>query len=183
MPSRYDDSQKQAAIDQLRANRGDVARTATETGVNERTLFQWRREAGIGAPTKTPPLQPSRLRETAKERGAGGEVPPPPSPPQNVVPLADAALVTELRTLLTQMLQAADQLVKSINEAIAPAPLNQRVVSLAQLTDRIIKLATELPQPPEEIDYEGYLPSLEQPTPQEAGSAAAASQPTADSAE
>ncbi|MBN8592086.1 MAG: transposase [Anaerolineae bacterium] len=165
MPSRYDDSQKQAAIDQLRANRGDVARTALQLDIPERTLSRW--------------WSAARHQKMAN----GGEAPSPQPPQPPIVPLADAALVTKLRIQQSRMLVINDLLLDAIPQAITVAPLNQQVTALAQMTDRVIKLATELPQPPEEIDYEGYLPPLEQPTPEEAGPAPAASQPTADSAE
>ncbi|HUN07600.1 MAG TPA: transposase [Aggregatilineales bacterium] len=165
MPSRYDDSQKQAAIDQLRANRGDVARTALQLDIPERTLSRW--------------WSAARHQKMAN----GGEASPPQPPQPPIVPLADAALVTKLRIQQSRMLVINDLLLDAIPQAITVAPLNQQVTALSQMTDRVIKLATELPQPPEEIDYEGYLPPLEQPTPEEAGPAPAASQPTADSAE
>jgi len=109
----------------------------------------------------------------------GGEASPPQPPQPPIVPLADAALVTKLRIQQSRMLVINDLLLDAIPQAITVAPLNQQVTALSQMTDRVIKLATELPQPPEEIDYEGYLPPLEQPTPEEAGPAPAASQPTA----
>lgn len=50
-----------------------------------------------------------------------------------------------LRDLKAQMMSIARTLADTIPDAIAEAPLGQRVSALAQLTDRIIKLAAQLP--------------------------------------
>ena len=75
------------------------------------------------------------------ERGLGGEVLPPDT-------------TEAFQQLHDQLLPIARILADRITEAIDDAPLNQRVAALAQLIDRIAKLAALLPKPEEEeIEY------------------------------
>lgn len=58
------------------------------------------------------------------------------------------------RNLKDEMLRLTVILTHSIEEAIAEASLGQRITALVQLTDRIVKLAAQLP---EEDDVEYYI--------------------------
>ncbi len=51
MPRHYTDQEKRLVLDRLIANHGDVARTAAETGVSDRTLLRWRTENDIKPPS------------------------------------------------------------------------------------------------------------------------------------
>jgi transposase-like protein len=51
MPRNYTDEEKRLVLDRLIANHGDVARTAAETGVSDRTLLRWRTENDIKPPS------------------------------------------------------------------------------------------------------------------------------------
>ena len=51
MPRHYTDAEKRLVLDRLIANHGDVPRTATETGVSDRTLLRWRTENDIKPPS------------------------------------------------------------------------------------------------------------------------------------
>jgi transposase-like protein len=128
MPYRhYPDQQKQQILDHLRTNQGDIALTAAETNVPERTLARWRREAGIEPPAIDLPTTP-------------------PSPPHSTVHyINDDAILDALRDSQAQMLALMQKLLNTIPQAIDVAPLNQQVAALAQLTDRVIRLAAQLP--------------------------------------
>jgi transposase-like protein len=125
MTNHYTPQQKQIILDQLRANQGNIYRTAAETGVPERTLARWRRQAEIVPPANN---------------AGGGPPPPPPIRYQT-----DAAILEALRDSQAQMLALMQRLLITIPQAIEEAPLHQQVAALAQLTDRVIRLAAQLP--------------------------------------
>jgi hypothetical protein len=137
MVRRYTPEEKDHALELLIANNGDLSLTSAETGIPVRTLENWRR-AGVLPPPVTAP-------------------PPPPMPDDRLEALED---------IQQQMLREARNLAYSLREAVADAPLSQRVAALAQLLDRIIKLNTQLPGPTKEtvfrieyIDPEGHAHS------------------------
>lgn len=137
MPKRYSEEQKQQAIQRLIANGGDVARTALETGLAESTLRLWRREYNVPLPLLMLRRQQQQQQNASSNDSMLSSV---------------SALVPELADLQQRMLQEAYHLVESIEEAIDDAPLAQRVAALAQLIDRIIKLAAQLPSEEEDDD-------------------------------
>ena len=124
MSRHYSQDDKDRALELLIANRGDVAITSVQTGIAERTLYRWQKASGI-LPSPLPPLPPIEGYTSNNSMSADR--------------------VTALRDIQQEMLAEAKTLVHSLNEAIADAPLNQRVAALAQLIDRIMKLDLELP--------------------------------------
>jgi hypothetical protein len=146
MPRHYTDVEKRLVLDRLIANHGDVARTAAETGVSDRAIYTWRTEpkfADLISPL-LPHLPHISHDDTLNSPPSlAGEGPG--------VGVLSEEITERLTTLREEMLDAADTLSRSIISAIEEAPLNQRVTALSQLIDRIIKLATQLPN--EEIEY------------------------------
>jgi hypothetical protein len=86
----------------------------------------------------SPNASPPPYEVGTRERQGGGDT----------LPLDD---LTALRDLKSQMLTIAKILADSVVQAIDEAPLGQRVAALTQLTDRIMKLAAQLPG--EEVEY------------------------------
>ncbi len=145
MPRRYTDEEKRLVLDRLIANHGDVPLTAAESGINERTLYLWRKDsdfADIASPNlkKLPHLPQNDSPSLYTERGLGGEVLPPDT-------------TEAFQTIHDKLLTIVQALSNRIEESIDEAPLNQRVTALSQLIDRIAKLATLLPKSEEEIQY------------------------------
>lgn len=141
MPRHYTDAEKQLVLDRLIANHGDVPRTVEEMGVPMRTLYNWQKDANLPLPNLLPnlPNSPPSLA------GAGAGVGVSALPPQTT---------EAFQTLHDTLLTLANTLSHRIEEAIDEAPLNQRVAALAQLIDRIAKLATLLPQDDDEVEQE-----------------------------
>ena len=148
MSHRYSPEEKQQILDRVKVNRGNVDRTAAEFGIHSATIYKWRKTAKfanslssfsspisptIGAPASTdsPPLY-----EVGRGLGGGDALPPDD--------------LQALRDLKSQMLREAEYISVNIRSAVDEAPLSQRVAALAQLIDRIIKLAAELPAPKDE---------------------------------
>ena len=150
MPRHYTDEEKRLVLDRLIANQGDVARTAAETGVSDRAIYSWRKEPQFAHLIS--PLLP--LSPHVSHNETPDSLPSPVTTGEGLG-LGVSSLPTEITDRLTalrqEMLDAADTLSRSIVPAIEDAPLNQRVAALAQLIDRIIKLATQLPN--EEVEY------------------------------
>jgi len=121
----FSPERKNHALQRLAANYGNVARTAAETGISERTLMRWRRQN-----------------------------PPPPPPPTQLItpPSLPADDLEALINLKGRLIEAADYISFNIIPAVEAAPLGQRVSALAQLIDRISKLAAELPVEDEEME-------------------------------
>ncbi|MEZ4671795.1 MAG: hypothetical protein R3E39_28155 [Anaerolineae bacterium] len=150
MPRHYSADEKQLVLDRLVANRGDITRTAKETGVSDRTLLRWRQEHNIPPPSvhvmSSPPTTTSPTQNASPslytERGPGGEVP------------LNPEILDSLYELRDKMLFIINTLIDAIGPAIQDAPLNQLTTALAQITDRYIKLGHELPPEDEEIEME-----------------------------
>jgi len=139
MPQPFSPQKKAHALQRLDANFGNIARTAAETGISERTLLRWRQH--LIPPTPPPPTQPI-------------------TPP--AIPSDDLQALINLKV---RLLQAADFISLNIIPAVEIAPLNQRVAALAQLIDRIIKLAAELPEADDQSwkeDFAGEEPDEEE---------------------
>ncbi len=146
MPYRYyTDQQKQQILDRLRANQGDIPRTTAETSVNERTLLRWRREAGIepNLVTLSMPTTTSTTTTTTSSHYVN-----------------DSAILDALRDSQAQMLTLMQKLLTSIPTAIHEAPLNQQVAALAQLTDRVIRLAAQLPSKEKEATHDDLAATI-----------------------
>jgi transposase-like protein len=144
MPRRYSDEQKQQAIERLIANGGDVTRTSAESGIPENTLWRWRRAHQIPVLPKTlpPPPPPQNLPlSNALERGPGGEVTHP----------LPADLSEALLEVRGELMDVVRYLTRSIRPAVDEAPLNQRVMAVAQLIDRVVKLGVQVPGEPVEV--------------------------------
>jgi transposase-like protein len=139
MPRHFTADEKEQALQLLADNRGDVARTAAQLGINPRTLYAWRKRADVM------PVNLTNLKNF---------------PHESAVIASDD--VEALRNLQQEMLHEAYNLVHSIEEAIDDAPLNQRVAALAQLIDRIIKLSVQLPHPEDDVQIAYHRESYEQ---------------------
>jgi hypothetical protein len=143
MPRRLSQKDQDFAIERLIANRGDVSLTANELGISRPTLYRLRKlridsqfslsslSSDGSQPASTPINSNSLLLHTEG------------------LPSND---LQALRELKTKMLDLADYIITNdqIKAAIDEAPLNQRIAALIQLTDRIAKLAFQLPAPKEE---------------------------------
>lgn len=135
MSRRYTEQQQRLILEQLIANAGDVILTSQQTGVPERTLARWKNQSLPQIPG----------------------LPLPPPPPQTASPISPddiqypilqpGEMADRMRHLQEKMMANADLLNESVAPAIAEATLAQRVAALAQLTDRIIRLNAQLPQP------------------------------------
>jgi hypothetical protein len=151
MPRRtYTAAQKQAALDRLAANFGDVPLTAAQLGLAERTLYDWRKAAKIAHSAllrmlQSSPESPQPAADAAEpgvraspplyavERGQGGE---------------DASDLHALRDLIIRL---SLRLGSSIEEAIPSAALPERIAAFTQVLDRAGKLGIRLPS--EQIEY------------------------------
>ena len=71
-----------------------------------------------------------------------------------IIPPIAADDVQAIRDLKHQMMAKARLLNDSIDDAIAEAPLPQRISALTQLVDRIVLLGHQLPTEPETYEYE-----------------------------
>ena len=147
MPRHYTDDEKRLVLDRLIINNFDVARTADEFKLPTATIYRWMNAANV-----TKPIH-SQLQQQHQQQHSDS----PPSLAGQGVGVGVNALPEEITDRLTalreEMLDAADTLSRSIIPAIEEAPLNQRVAALAQLIDRIIKLAAQLPAEEQEIEY------------------------------
>jgi transposase-like protein len=148
MPRHYTPEDRDYALERLLANRGDVPHTADELGISPRTLYNWRQQAKLPVQTlpTLPPIAHISSPDDPKSLSVHGEG------FREGLPTDD---LQALRDLKDQMLRAAATLSRSIEEAIAEASLGQRVTALAQLTDRIVKLAAQLPSEDEDDWLEG----------------------------
>jgi hypothetical protein len=125
MSRQYAPTEKRLILQRLIANGGDVARTARETGISERTIHRWRKQAHLTLTALTPlPPQNQRVFPQTDQLPADSPVDP-------------------LDSLIPSMIAEADYLLGSIRrEVIDEAPLHQRVSALVQLIDRIERLYT-----------------------------------------
>jgi len=155
MPRHYTDEEKRLVLDRLIANHGDVPRTAAETGINKRTLYLWLEDPkftdiateiahvkmkNVKNFVQNPVSSPSLRSGEGQGEGIGIASLPPET-------------TEAFQTLHDKLLAIADTLSNRIVEAIDDAPLNQRMTALSQLIDRIAKLAAQLPQTEEPVEY------------------------------
>jgi hypothetical protein len=111
---------KDAILEKLAANSGDVHQTFLETGIAERTLYRWRGE-----------LWQSWRRHT-----------PPPSPPKPPPEFENdlQALAYLRRKIMNELISVADTFEANANFATP----TQRTRVLSQLLDRLMKLDEHL---------------------------------------
>ena len=112
----YSPQEKDAILEKLTANGGDVHQTFLETGVSERTLYRWRIELWQSWRRQLPP-------------------PPPPKPPPEFETDLQA-LAYLRRKIMTELIAVADTFEASANFATP----SQRAKVLTQLLDRLMKL-------------------------------------------
>jgi hypothetical protein len=141
MPYHRTFKEQEFGLQRLIANRGNIPLTAKELGVSTTTLYRWRDWGESGkipgfstfnfSPNSTQPA--SIINDSNNIIQHSGELPPDD--------------LQALRDLKAKMLELVAYIVAAdkIKTAIDSAPLNQRIGALVQLTDRIIKLAAELP--------------------------------------
>jgi len=142
MPRTYTDAEKQQAMNCLAINNGDVMLTSVQTGIPERTLYYWSLRAKKILQSQSPQSPQTSSPSTHPPVGAQ-HVAPSSSPPAPIP--TDPDLINTLTDLQAKMKHAMNLLADSIPEAIADAPLNQRILALVHLIDRIVKLNAQLP--------------------------------------
>jgi transposase-like protein len=143
----YTLKQQQFALERLIANRGAVAPTAREVNISETTLYRWRKWGESG---KIPGFSLSSFSPNPPSH-------PPDSPlfplrSKEELPADDLETLVNLKARMIELvdyIMAADKIKRAVDEA----PLNQRIAALVQLTDRIIKLAAQLPEPEQECVF------------------------------
>lgn len=145
MPQPFSPERKKHALQVLDSNFGDVQRTSRELGISDRTLYKWRKNAGLQfspPPPTSPTLDFPPHYEVGRGLGGGDNLP--------------ADDLQALLDLKAEMVRAAKYIAVNIIAAVEAAPLGQRVTALAQLIDRISKLAAQLPAAEDEeiIVYE-----------------------------
>jgi hypothetical protein len=147
MPRHYTPQDRQFVLDRVTTNRGDVNRTADEFGINARTIYKWRKKANIAQLplTNLPPIAPIEDSKSLSVHGEGF---------REGLPSDDLQALLDLKA---EMVRAAKYIAVNIIAAVEAAPLGQRVTALAQLIDRISKLAAQLPATEEEeiLNFEG----------------------------
>ena len=144
MSHRYSPEEKQQILDRVKINRGNVDRTAAEFGIHSATIYKWRKTAKFANSSSSfsSPISPTSDSSVGTGLALSAE-----SNNTESLPLDD---LQALRDLKSQMLREAEYISVNIRSAVDEAPLSQRVAALAQLIDRIIKLAAELPTPKDE---------------------------------
>jgi transposase-like protein len=143
LPHRYSSEEKQQILDRAKANRGDVTRTAAEFGIHPATIYKWRKTTKFANSLSSfsSPISPTSDSTVGTGLALSTDS-------QDTYPIPPDDLQA-LRDLKSQMLREAEYISVNIRSAVDDAPLSQRVTALAQLIDRIIKLAAELPAPKE----------------------------------
>ncbi len=136
MPKRYSAEAKRLILERLAQNNGNVLVTADETGVNPRTIYIWLKDSRI---EKKSDANLTNLTNLVNQDAVS-------SLPADLV-LQPGEVADVLRELQQGMIQNVRLLNDAVAPAIADATLAQRVAALTQLTDRIIRLNGQLPQP------------------------------------
>ena len=148
MPYHYTLKEQEFGLQRLIINRGDIPLTAKELGVSTTTLYRWREWGESG---KIPGFSSSMFSTNSTQPASTI------NDSNNIVQHRDELPPDDLqalRELKTKMLELVAYIVAAdkIKIAIDAAPLNQRIAALVQLTDRIIKLAAELPVEEDEME-------------------------------
>lgn len=154
MSRRYTPQDQQFALERLETNHGDITRTAKELGIGITTLYRWRelgesgKIPGFSFSPFSPNLSQPALAIDSKSLSVHGEG------FREGLPSDDLQALLDLKA---EMVRAAKYIAVNIIAAVEAAPLGQRVTALAQLIDRISKLAAQLPAAEEEeiLNFEG----------------------------
>jgi hypothetical protein len=141
MSRTYTPEEKDAALQRLDANRGQVLRTSLQTGIPERTLQRWKALRNL-QPQQPPPLFVDSRRQPPPEPGVCPEV-------TLHQPGGEAAKEpdSDYNSLRQHLVREALTIAASLSQGVHNAPLNQRAIALSRLVDRIVKLDTLHPQP------------------------------------
>jgi transposase-like protein len=118
---RYTPQIKQLALHAIKANDGDVALTSAKTGIPRSTLYDWLRE---------------QARQPDKKNRADSR--------HNSLELADS-VDEQFNLLRTRMMTEAMRIANSLAEESDGISLNQRVIALSRLLDRIMILDARKP--------------------------------------
>jgi hypothetical protein len=153
MSRHYTPEDQQFALERLETNHGDITRTAKELGIGITTLYRWRelgesgKIPGFSFSPFSPNLSQPALAADSKSLSVHGEG------FREGLPSDDLQALLDLKA---EMVRAAKYIAVNIIAAVEAAPLGQRVTALAQLIDRISKLAAQLPEPDDESWMEGF---------------------------
>ncbi len=146
MARRYSKSHKAETLQRLDENAGDVALTSLQSGVPERTLREWRRLRALNL---------AAAAETEWRQAREQPSQPPPS-------ATDSAASFE--TLNVLLMDEAFKLAGSLATGWDDSPTHLRMMALAHLIDRILKLNAILPHSGgdnkiriEFVDYDGQV--------------------------
>jgi hypothetical protein len=158
MSRRYSPEDQEFALQRVVANRGDIARTAKELNISVATLYRWQESrmdsqfslSSLSSNFSEPDSPAAADSKSLSVHGEAAEGIREGLPPDDL---------QALRDLKSKMLDLTNYIAagNEIKKAIDAAPLNQRIAALVQLIDRIIKLAAELPAPPERSLLEQLL--------------------------
>ena len=128
MSRRYSRETKIAAIEKIHMCNGNITRASLETGIPERTLHTWRRQAWLEYQRRRPPSSP---------------LPPLEDTPEQKKLEADH---NALRSIRDQIMQEIANLAPSVTGGLELASPYQRVLMLSQLLDRLFKLDSQIPR-------------------------------------
>jgi transposase-like protein len=132
MSKRYSADTKKITRHLLETNGGNVELTSHQTGVPPRTLRDWRREYAIQSP------QQKEMRRRRQEAVFSKD--------------ADSDdLSAQFKILRTRMMDEALNIANSLSEDSNGLSLNQRVIALSRLLDRLLKLNIRFPAPKTEV--------------------------------
>src|SRR5512134_2938710 len=77
MPRPYPPETKAGALDRLQANGGDIMLTSVQTGISQRTLYDWRRRLWLQQTLQQHPPLPQQQNENADSPVGAGLCPRP----------------------------------------------------------------------------------------------------------
>ncbi len=125
MSKRYTLEQRQTILQLLDANRGDITLTSLQSGISERTLYDWRRKRGLSQQQQQ--FQPQDLL-------------------QSLSSLQQQQTETDEYELLREsMMHTALSIADTLKNNIDSRSLNARVRALTTLLDRIVELDSHAP--------------------------------------
>jgi hypothetical protein len=155
MTRTYTPEEKDAALQRLDANRGQVLRTSLQTGIPERTLQRWKALRNL-QPPQPPPLlldsrrQPPPTLPVGAHPGVRPDLTPSPTLAEgDPTGTGDSGRAPDgdYDSLRQHLVREALTIAASLSHGLHNAPLNQRAIALSRLVDRIVKLDTLSPQP------------------------------------
>ena len=144
----YSPAEKAAALEQLERNAGNIALTAAQLGISDRTLYSWRQKLW---------LQQLLLRQNSSP------------PPQSPIPTFPDDL-TRMDYIRTQIMDELVRVADTLKEMPAATTPNQRALVLSHLLDKVMLLDAHLkPYRPKPVttytmnDSEGEEPDGDEP--------------------